>query len=94
MIDLSTVIKRDEHTVSALMDDGLALMSVKHNSYFILNAVSRRIWELLESPLCVKDLCRRLMDEFFTGKDRCQTDVLEFLTRFHRDGLIDIQPGE
>ncbi|MBU1169054.1 MAG: PqqD family peptide modification chaperone [Proteobacteria bacterium] len=90
MINLNSMIKREEHSVSALMDEGLAIINIENNAYYFLNSVSRRIWELLDTPLSVKGLCDRLMDEFSTSQHQCQADVLDFLTRFHREGMIDI----
>lgn len=64
------------------------LLDMQKNQFYGMNRVGVRIWELLETPLTVKELCTRLQSEFDVAPDECLSDVIGFLNSLLDDGLI------
>jgi hypothetical protein len=63
---------------------------MKGNNYISLDAIGRRIWELLENPAMVNDLCKQLGEEFEGTQEQISADVLSFLEELEREGLVRV----
>ena len=64
------------------------MMSVELGTYFNLNAVGSRIWELLASPRTLDELVGELMAEYEVSAQTARTEVETFLTQLDREGLL------
>ena len=87
-IDASTRVSRTPDLMTTAVEDELVILSMATNSYVALDAVARRIWELLVSPLGVGELCHQLESEFEAPEGQILSDVLGFLQGMERDGLV------
>ena len=87
-IDASTRVSRTPDLMATAVEDELVILSMATNSYVALDAVARRIWELLVSPLGVRELCDQLESEFEAPEGQILGDVLGFLGGMERDGLV------
>ena len=61
------------------LQDSLMMMSVQSGKYFELNPVSKRIWELVDSPKTEEQIIAKLLEEFDVSEEECRADVLEHL---------------
>ena len=94
-IEMPTVITQTGPVVSADVDDGeKVMMSVEQGMYYGVDAVGSRIWELIEHPVSVSQLCDTLQEEFDVSCVICQQDVLNFLRELQKDALIEIRSPE
>jgi len=87
-IDASTRVSRTPDLMATAVEDELVILSMATNSYVALDAVARRIWELLVTPLGVGELCNQLESEFEAPEGQILSDVLVFLRGMERDGLV------
>ena len=55
------------------------MMSIEAGRYYSVNAVGARIWELLETPKTVTQLCSQICEEFEVDAQVCESDVLRFV---------------
>ena len=79
MVGSSSVVKRANDVLAANVDDELVMMRLESNGYFGLDAIGRRIWELLDEPRTVGEICSTLLDEYDVQPAACEADVLRFL---------------
>ncbi len=86
-IELNTTIARVEGAQSAAVDQDLVILNLATSHYVALDAIGRRIWELLEEPRRVEDLCRQLSLEFDAAPDQIAADVLPFLEQLRDENL-------
>jgi hypothetical protein len=89
-ITLATRVERSSEPVSAAAGDSLMMFSVERGSYFGLNEVASAIWKKLESPVAVGALCAELRNEFEVAPERCESEVLAFLEKLEKKGLVRI----
>ena len=89
-LDINSVVVQAQGLVTADMDGEKVMMVIEKGKYFGLDAIGTCIWELIQSPSTVKDLTDKLLEEFEIDRDTCQADVLEFLQKMHREGLVCI----
>ena len=64
------------------------MMSIEAGRYYGLNAVGSRIWELLDTPMSVAGLCRRILEEFEVDGPTCETAVLGFVGDLIGNGIV------
>jgi hypothetical protein len=89
-LTLETVIARRGELLTAAVDGDLVMLDPKSSVYFGLDPVGNRIWELLERPRSVDELCHALEGEFDVTAETCQADVLGFLEQLSDAELLEI----
>jgi len=84
------MLVRNDEPVSVEVERSVVMMSLDLGKYFGLNEVGSRIWELLEQPRSMADLCAVLQQEFDVDPNACHEEVSEFLVTLAKEGLIQI----
>lgn len=79
---------RNNNTVTGRLQDELVMLDIRKGSYFSLNPVATRIWDLLESPLEIGQLCGLLLEEYEVSYEQCKTEVEELLIEMIKLGLV------
>lgn len=79
---------RKDGWLAAMVGDELVMMSAESGAYLGLNDVGARIWEIIETPRELPDICETLAAEFETTPEQCRGDVEGFLTELERRGAV------
>ena len=87
-IQLETVVVQGDGHISAGMDGEVALMHIDNGSYYVLNDTSSRVWELMESPKSVAEICDTIEHEFEVDSNQCRNEILEHLSELASHKLI------
>ncbi|MDQ0346149.1 PqqD family protein [Ancylobacter vacuolatus] len=90
-LSTSSEVVRRHHPLEAAIGDTQVLLDVEQGLYFGLNAVASSIWQRLERPIRVDDLCRSLKADYAGDEARIQAEVLAFLAQLETQNLIDIR---
>jgi coenzyme PQQ biosynthesis protein PqqD len=69
-------------------DDELVLLDVQAGSYFALNEVGARVWELCDGSRSVAEIVGALGVEFDAPHGTIENDVRELLEDLARDELV------
>jgi len=85
----STVVKRSDNQVFCVLDDEVALLNLDRSHYFGLNETGAHIWQGLERPRSIAELCDAVVRHFEVSADVCRQDVLDFLAKMQEAGLIE-----
>lgn len=88
MLSLKTKIKRSSHPLSSPIADELVMFDTKKGKYYGLNVVATEVWNRLDKPLSIEQLCSLLTKEFDVSMDQCQKEILEFLPEMLDKGLL------
>ena len=88
----NSLVSRHEGWIGAWVDDNLIMMHAESSFYLYLAGSGGRIWELLESPRSVSDLCETLGREFDIEPDEARPEVLAFLGQLLLRKTIDVDP--
>lgn len=86
--DLSTRIVRSKDLLATPVDQEIVIMNLAKNNYVALDDIGRRIWNLLEKPCLVSELCQQLSQEYQTDLNQVTEDVLPFLNELKDEGLV------
>ena len=83
-----TRIKRSDRLLTSSITDELVMFDTENGKYYGLNDIATEIWNTLEKPLTVEELCSRLTDEFEVSREQCLEDLLAFLPELLKKGLL------
>lgn len=84
-----TLVVRTEGQVAADLGEGqTALMSVERGSYYSLNEVGGRVWELLSEPRAVTTLCQVVAEEYDVDPEQAERDVSAYVQELLAEGLL------
>ena len=84
----TTVLSRREGLMAADMDGSAVMMDIMTGKYYNLGQVGGRIWELLEEPMTLSALVKKLTAEYDVSADRCRADIIPFLAKLVNSGLL------
>jgi Coenzyme PQQ synthesis protein D (PqqD) len=87
----SHVIRRED-VLSAPVDQELIMLDPATSRYHRLDPIGLRVWELLGQAASVDEICQALEPEFEVSAERCRADVITFLDKLHRAGLVKAAP--
>ncbi|MFZ4859323.1 MAG: PqqD family protein [Desulfuromonadaceae bacterium] len=87
---LTSTVIRTEGVMTAPVDHEIVILNMASNNYISLDAIGRRIWELLATEQTVTDACRKLSLEFDATEEQIAADLIPFLTELEKDGLVRV----
>jgi len=90
MVTIDTVLVRTDHCLTSGIDDELMMMDVESGHYFSLDAIGHDIWNRLEQPVRVGDLCVALEQAYAAPLGVITADVLRLLDSMTDEGLVKV----
>jgi hypothetical protein len=87
------MVRRQSDWLTAKVGDELVMMSVDKGNYLGLTEVGARIWELIEVPQEVDELCSKLREEFDVSAETCRADVEAFLNELVKHDAVSLDPS-
>jgi coenzyme PQQ synthesis protein D (PqqD) len=89
-VPLDATIALGEGQLTAVMDDGVIVLSMGSGMYYSLDAVASRIWELLQTPSSPRAITETITREFDVDEETATEDVLGFVTELHDNGFVTV----
>lgn len=90
-IDDACTLARPAHLVASEVDGEMVILNIESGHFFQLNQIGSRIWEALETPMALADLCRAMGDRFDADPETCRRDVTEFVELLSENGLVTVE---
>ena len=84
----NTVLRHRAALKTADMNGSSVMMDTVTGKYYNLGEVGGRIWALLEEPMTVAALVRKLTDEYDVSAEQCRADIAPFLKTLLERGLL------
>lgn len=81
--------RKSARQVSCKINDEVAILDLERAIYFGLQGVGVHLWESLEQPRSVDDLCASVMAEFEVPEAACRADIVRILGSLEAEGLIE-----
>jgi hypothetical protein len=81
-------LARAEGLVASDVDGEIVILSIDSGHFFHLNATGSRIWELLDVPMTVTELCEKAVERFAVDAEACRRDIGEFVLGMRAKGLL------
>ena len=92
-LSVDSVVRRSPDQVSSNVEGEVAIMSIDKGTYYMLNEVGARFWQLIETPKRIGDACLSLLEEFDTTADRCEQEIVQLGQELLEQDLIEVVDG-
>ena len=87
---MNTIWQVSKKVLSSKIDEEVILMSIEADSYFGIDPVGSRIWELLsKQPATINELVQILVEEYEVDEQTCRKDVQAFIDDMCARKLIE-----
>lgn len=88
-----TVVVAAAGPVACEVDGAYVILEPAAGRYFGTEKVGASIWRMLEAPVSVATICRRVVEQYDVQPGRCEADVRAYLATLHAQGLLEICAG-
>lgn len=82
------IVRNEADWLTARLGGHVVAMSVKDQSCLALSKIGARIWDIIETPRTMDEICERLMQQFAVPPDVCRAEVEVFLDDLEKSGAI------
>ncbi len=90
-LNIQSEISRADDLIASQMEDEIVMMSITNGKYYGMNNVGSAIWNLLEQPSKVSDICSKLVEEYEIDEPTCEKEVLAYLEQLLDQQLIVVK---
>ena len=84
--------QRRADVMFTVLDGEVLALDALHGHCFGMNPVASAVWNLLEQPRTLADLCEELEGEFDVGPERCREEVQQLLVQLQQEKLVQLHP--
>jgi DNA-directed RNA polymerase delta subunit len=86
---LNTIIQRNENNFLAnSLGEETVMMDINNGDYLGINSVGTDIWNLLNEPISVQDLIKKLLELYDVSEEECATEINSFLSRMNQQNML------
>jgi hypothetical protein len=71
--------------------ENIVLLNAERGKYYDLTGTALRIWELLETPRTLDQICDELLREFHIDVGQCREQTCGFLDQLVEEQLISVE---
>lgn len=89
-IDKNTIIMRRSNMVFSDIENEIVMMSLDNGEYYGLNRTASEIWNIIEQPLSISDICNKLILKFDVSYSECLHSVINLTGKFIDKKIIKI----
>lgn len=87
------ILRNEDDWLTAKISDHVVIMHIKQNKNISLDDMGARIWDIIETPRTIDDICNVLLQEFDVPPDLCRAEVERFVGEFDKEGALATQPS-
>ena len=80
-VETNSKIMRHPDLLAVPMDGDLVMMSISKGTYYGINPVGAVIWDALQTPQTLEQLCQVVVKEFDVDVETCAKDVSNFVAQ-------------
>jgi hypothetical protein len=78
------------NAVTRDLNGELVILDIKQGTYFALNEVGKRVWELIREQRAFEQICQQIQDEFEAPGEQILADVHQFVNHLLQHHLVQI----
>ena len=89
-MNLSDNVTIPPQVMARLVGDETVILDLASGTYYGLDPVGARIWQLMAEGKTLATVCKILLDEFDVNRETLERDVLHLTQEFSAKGLVKI----
>lgn len=87
----SDLVSRKADLLEAEVDGDIVGLDVAAGACFGFNSTATRVWQLIEQPTSLADICDRLTQEFDVDGDTCRREIGALIDQMAGSGLVKVE---
>lgn len=87
----TVVVSRDQ--VSCDLAAEVAILNLKNSTYYGLDPVGARIWNLIQTPTTIAAITATILREYDVAAEHCEHDVQDLIQKLAGEQLIKVTDG-
>ena len=88
MLSMSSRITASKAVAFCDLEDEIAILNTETAQYFTMNPVAARVWELIQEPAALSQICAIIEDEYEIDSEQCHHDLLNLIHKLADAGLV------
>ncbi|MGE5813603.1 MAG: PqqD family protein [Acidobacteriota bacterium] len=88
---LSNIARISDDVVFRELEGEAVLLNMRTGTYFGLDAVGTRIWQLIEQHGTLSSVCDEIVKEFDVSPDAAARDILDLVNQLADRELVELQ---
>ena len=89
-MNLSDIVTIPPQVMARLVGDETVILDLASGTYYGLDPVGARIWQLMAEGKALASVCETLVDEFDVSRETLERDVLHLTKELCDKGLVNI----
>jgi hypothetical protein len=90
LITLSSTVSAVQDQISSSLGDEAVILQLESGTYYGLNEVGARVWQLICESTSVQQIRDALLAEYDVEAGRCEQDLLSLLQKLADESLIEV----
>jgi Coenzyme PQQ synthesis protein D (PqqD) len=91
LISQNSIVIVSQDQVSSDLAGESVILNLKDGTYYGLNELGSVIWEFIQEPKTVADICDSILQEYEVDADTCNNSVQTLLNDLVNAQLVEIQ---
>ncbi len=79
------------HQVSCRVGDDVVVLGLSESAYFGLKGAGAFLWEHIQTPLTVREMRDRMLEEYEVDSQQAEADLNNFLSELMEAKLIEVR---
>ncbi len=84
------MVARKGGLIEADIDQEIVALNIETGICYGLNGAGSRIWNLMQTPIRISDICASLVAEFEVEPDDCERDVIGLIEQLLSENLVAV----
>lgn len=86
-MNLSDKVTIPTHVMARQVGDETVILDLASGTYFGLDAVGARAWQLMSEDKSLREVCDVLFDEYEVSRENLEADILRLMQELSSKGL-------
>jgi Coenzyme PQQ synthesis protein D (PqqD) len=91
LISRDSVVVVSQDQVSSDLAGESVILNLKSGTYYGLNELGSVIWEFIQEPKTVADICESILQEYEVDAETCESSVQDLLSDLINAQLVEIR---
>jgi hypothetical protein len=87
-LSTSTAIVANSDCLSTTIDDESVILHTEHGKYYGFNEVGTHIWQTVQEPHTIDEVCSDIVSVYDVDEEQCLTDVRELVAELIELDLV------
>lgn len=80
----------DDNCLSTEIDGESVILHMEKGKYYGFNEVGTRVWQIVQQPRTVDEICDELVSIYDVDRTQCRRDVESLIDELNQKGLVHV----